>query len=276
MQREHITDRAHGIDISHYQETYFFDKTWGQVDFAIAKIGEGYNSPYSASALGDFKDFDAIWNEGVAKLDIRGVYFYQRSGNYGWEMQATGVLEAIEKLSVKPQMIWCDVEKGNNVINKTMLADTLRIMNYWKQNSPYTIGLYANQDVLQNYVIPIGLKYYGAAWVAELKAFPFWLAQYYLTGRSPDKQPKTPTAWSNWDLWQYTDNGDSRKIVDSTYWRHYGSPDLNVYNGSVAEMKTWLKIGTTPNPDPDPQPEPTVSYNAVIDDAIAALEGLKK
>lgn len=247
MIREHITDRAHGIDVSHYQESFILDKTFGQIDFAIAKIGEGYNSPYSSTILGDFKDFLSLWNDGVAKVGIRGVYFYQRSG-FSWEAQATNVLKAIEKLDVKPHMIWCDVEKGGNTISKEFLADTLRIMDFWKKNAPqYTSGLYANKDILQNYVLPLGTKYYGVQWVNSLKSYPLWYAQYYLTGRSPDRQPLTLSSWSNWDLFQYTDTGDSFKIVDGVRMRHYGSPDLNVYNGTVSEMKSWLKISDSGN-----------------------------
>ena len=252
MIREHITDRAHGIDVSHYQEDYVYAKTWGQVDFAIAKIGEGYNSPYSAKTLGDPSDFLRIWETGVAQVGIRGVYFYQRSG-YSWERQAVNVLEAVEKLPVKPHSLWCDVEKGNNVVDKTMIADMKRIMDYWKTNAlQYTTGLYANKDILQNYILPLGEKKYGKQWIEELKTYPLWYAQYFFTGKSPNKQPLTLPAWSNWDLWQYSDKGDDRKIIDDTYWRHYGSPDLNVYNGSVEEMKQWLKIGSeTPPPPPD-------------------------
>jgi len=247
MEREKITDRAHGIDVSHYQEEFVLDKTWGQIDFAIAKVGEGYNTPYSSKDLGDPTDFYRIWNEGVAKVPIRGVYFYQRSG-YSWEMQARMVLEFLERLDIKPHMIWCDLEKGNNNIDKTILADTLRILDLWSSVAPqYTSGFYANKDIIQNYIIPMGSKYMGLEWIERMKAYPLWYAQYYFTGRSPDKQPLTLSTWGDWDLWQYTDKGDRFEYRDGTKMRHYGSPDLNVYNGSVQEMKNWLKISDKPD-----------------------------
>ena len=127
MEREHITDRAHGIDVSHHQGQFLFNNTWGQIDFAIAKIGEGYNSPYSTRGLGDPADFLRLWDYGCSEAEIRGVYFYQRSG-YSWESQANFVLEAIRNLFNKPHMIWCDVEKTRNVIDKTILADTLPLI----------------------------------------------------------------------------------------------------------------------------------------------------
>jgi GH25 family lysozyme M1 (1,4-beta-N-acetylmuramidase) len=279
-EREKITDRAHGIDVSHYQEQYIYAETWGQVDFAIAKIGEGYNSPYSRGTLGDFSDFNKIWLEGVAQVPIRGVYFYQRSG-YSWERQADNLLEAVERLDVKPHMLWNDAERGNNVINKEYLADMLRIMDHWKVNAPqYTTGLYANKDMLQNYIKPIGVQNYGRQYLDRVLAYPLFYAQYYFTGKSPNKQPLMPTFKSNWDIWQYNDSGDSFKIVDGKRWRHYGSPDLDVYNGTVDEMKAWLKIGSTPPPPPPVPVDEREKRNAVLDEAkaaaVSAIEALKE
>lgn len=263
MTREHITDRAHGIDVSHYQEDFILDKTWGQIDFAIAKIGEGYNSPYSSKAIGDFTDFNRIWDEGCAKVDIRGVYFYQRSPNvYSWKKQAEIVLEALNKLSVKPHMLWCDVEDGNNVIDKSFLADTLRIMDYWKANSNYTVGLYTNKSNLQYKILPIGKASYGPEWIARVKAYPLWYAQYWFA-YSPNKQPGTLAEWSNWDLWQYTESGDKYEVRDGVRMRHYGSPDLNVYNGTVEEMRAWLKLPVENQNSPLPEAPDTLPAGKV-------------
>jgi GH25 family lysozyme M1 (1,4-beta-N-acetylmuramidase) len=226
------------------------DLTWGQVDFAIAKIGEGLNTPYRTKegAKDGDRDFRLLW-DGVSKIDIRGVYFYQRSG-MSWRAQADGVLEYLRKLEVKPHMVWLDVEKINNVIDKTMIADAKNIMDYWRKELPmeYTVGLYANPDVVNNYIVPIGTRNYGKDYVDAIMKYPQWLAQYWFI-KSPDKQPATYKGYPNWDLYQYSDKGDSFDPKDKTR-RHYGSPDLNVYNGTVAEMKAWLKITETPTTNP--------------------------
>lgn len=241
--REHITDRAHGIDVSHHQGEFILEKTWGQIDFAIAKFGEGYNSPYNEPYTfeANYSDFLPLWDDGCARVPIRGIYFYQRSG-YSWQKQAELLLERVERLNAKPHMIWCDVEDGHNVIDKSFLADTLRIMDYWRDNTKYTIGLYTNKSTLQYKVLPIGKAAYGPGWLEQMKQYPLWYAQYWFQW-SPDKQPGTLTEWSNWDLWQYTDSGaDKFETRDGVRMRRYGTPDVNVYNGSVAEMRTWLKI----------------------------------
>jgi len=141
-------------------------------------------------------------DDGCARVDIRGLYFYQRSG-YSWLRQADIFLERLERLNTKPHMLWCDVEKGGNTIGESFLADTKRILDYWRDNArQYTPGLYANKDVLQNYILPLGKKFHGTEWVAQMKEYPLWYAQYWFI-KSPDKQPGTVAEWSNWDLWQY-------------------------------------------------------------------------
>ncbi len=240
--REHVTDRAHGIDVSHYQTEFIYAKTWGQMDFAIAKIGEGYNVPYSHNVSGKFDEFNKLWVGGVDQVPIRGLYHYQRGGSYGWERQATAVLEAANKLSPAPHILALDLEHTNNVVNETMIADFRRIAEYWQKNSRYMVMGYWNVDIFQNYLYPLGLKYYGQAYINWLMSLPMWLGQYWYLW-SPNKQPGTPRQRQNWDIWQYTQSGDSYGMVNGERWRHYGSPDLNVYNGSVAEMRAWLKIG---------------------------------
>jgi len=261
VEREVITKRAHGIDISMHQifrgatkaqdRGYRPETTWGQTDWAIAKVGEGFNTPYKTLQGGNDgdRDFRLLW-DGVSQIPIRGVYFYQRSG-YSWQRQADLVLEYLRTLNVQPHMLWLDLEKINNTINKEMLADAGRILDYWKANSKMTVGLYANPDVVNNYLVPLGTKYYGKAWVDGVMSYPQWLAQYYLFQRSPDKQPLTYKNYPLWRIWQYTDNGDS---YDANRNRHYGSPDLNVYNGTVEEMKAWLGI-TNDVVIPDPPVE---------------------
>ena len=92
MEREHITDRAHGLDISHWQTEFVYNRTWGQIDFAIAKIGEGYNVPWNSSGNGTFDQFNRLWIGGCDQVPIRGVYHYHRTG-YSWELQAIKVLK---------------------------------------------------------------------------------------------------------------------------------------------------------------------------------------
>lgn len=226
MEREIITTRAHGIDISPWQETYDFNKTWGQVDFAIQKMTEG--TWWDAS-------YGKLWDNGTSKVDIRGMYHYQRSG-VSWKAQADNILEMVNRVTPKLHIVALDIEKINNTLNSTYFADSGRILKYLSENCDRKIVMYINPDVW-NIMYP---KYYGIydTWMFD---YPMWLAQYWWI-TSPDKQPATPKTRTDWAIWQYTDRGDTTKIVDNTRLRHYGSPDLNVFNGSVADMKVWANV----------------------------------
>lgn len=239
MTRETITTRAHGIDISPWQDGYIFDKTWGQVDFAIQKMTEG---------LWWDTNYGKRWDLGTSQVGIRGMYHYQRSG-ISWKAQANNILEMVSRVTPKLNIIALDVEKINNVLDKTYFSDSQRILEYLSINSDRRIVLYINPDVF-NVAYSLMLKNYGIESTNWLFDYPMWLAQYYWTGRSPDKQPLTPKLRGDWDMWQYTDSGDSTKYVDGSLWRHYGSPDLNVFNGTVDQMKAWANADvTTPTPE---------------------------
>lgn len=232
MTRETITTRAHGIDISPWQDGYIFDKTWGQVDFAIQKMTEG---------LWWDTDYGKRWDTGTSQVGIRGMYHYQRSG-ISWKAQADNILEMVARVAPKLHIVALDVEKINNVLDKTYFSDSQRILEYLSVNSDRKIILYINPDVFNNYAYPLMLKNYGQAATKWLFDYPMWLAQYAYFDRSPDKQPITPKLRGDWDIWQYTDKGDSTKIVDGKTWRHYGSPDLDVFNGTVDQMKVWAGV----------------------------------
>lgn len=63
---------------------------------------------------------------------------------------------------------------------------------------------------------------------------PLWVASY-------NAVPALPQGWKTWNLWQYT-NGNSGPLPHTL--PGLGSNDLNVYNGTLDEMKTfWQASG---------------------------------
>ena len=234
MEREKITDRAHGIDLSHWQGKFVYADTWGQIDFAIGKIGE----PYMSKDWIDPK-FSALWDVGIAQVGIRGLYWYQRSG-VPWKQQADKFLEAADKLSPWVHILALDVEKTNNTLNKNFFIDTKNILDYLMENGDERRVIhYTNPDILDNYMFPIFKN--DPTYTDWLQKCPLWLAQYPYKP-DPNGYPLTPKNRSTWDIWQYTSSGDV--IVDGK--RKYGSHDLNVYNGTLAEMRVWVGIDAPP------------------------------
>lgn len=235
MAREVITTRAHGIDVSRWQETYVYAQTWGQVDFAIQKMTEG--------TWWDDK-WGNLWDQGTSQVPIRGMYHYQRSGT-SWKAQADNILEMVARVTPKLHIIALDVEKINNILDKTYFSDSKRILEYLSVNSDRKIILYINPDIF-NIAHPLMLKNFGQEGVKWLLDYPMWLAQYWWVP-DPNKQPATPKLRGDWDLWQYTDKGDTKNAQGQ---RHYGSPDLNVFNGTADQMRAWAGADEIITPPP--------------------------
>lgn len=246
MNREILTTRAHGIDCSHYQEKYDYNKTWGQVDFAIQKMGEG------AYIESDIR-FHALWDGGTSQVAVRGLYFYQRL-SVDWKKQADNILRAAARADTFGgiHIIALDTEEINNSnrwggIDTNLFVDARNILQYVKEQAKQKVVWYTNTNCLIKAQTQMTKRFgkLGASWIND---YPLWFAQYYWTRRSPDRQPLVPKIHPNWSIWQYTDRGDSTKLMpvegtgNMTTWRHYGSPDLNVYNGTLEEMKTWVGI----------------------------------
>jgi hypothetical protein len=72
---------------------------------------------------------------------------------------------------------------------------------------------------------------------------------------TPDKDPKIPLnrKSGDWTIYQY-----ASEINFAGHAKEYGTPvnsiDLNVFNGTVADMRAWLKLGAPPPPPPPPPP----------------------
>jgi GH25 family lysozyme M1 (1,4-beta-N-acetylmuramidase) len=210
-----------------------FKDLQGQVDFAFIKSSEGsWIDP----------DFRQVWNELAAPASIRGLYHYQRS-SVSWQQQADNVL------SITPadcQIVALDIEKTNNVLDKTFFADASRMIAYWKAAGKKVI-YYVNQDVYMNYLLPIMQANYPTD-LFYLNT-PAWYAQYafWKPNRDPNNQPKLPNGMTAaWRFWQYNDAGD-------TYpYGVFGSPDLDVFNGTLADLSAFVGAPTPPPPAPGP------------------------
>jgi len=249
MNQEHITDRAHGIDVhsGQYREDFYkqllvpnFNALTGQVDFVIIKRSEGF-----------WVDprFREVWDILASPCPIKGIYHYQRSG-VSWKRQADNVLENKPK---DCQFIALDVEKTNNVLDKTFFADSSRILRYWKDNSDVKIVYYLNEDVGKTMLRIMQQNYPADKWYLE---FRMWFAQYafFTRDRKPENNPRIPVGLpGDWLIYQYDENGDSQPL------KRYGSPDLNVFNGTVKDMKTWIGLDKIEPPVPPVEPPSSTS-----------------
>ena len=221
--------RAHGIDLNHW------NGGWAKpvnpprpIDFIIQKTSEGV---YRDSAYNTIK-------AQIQSFPIKGAYHYFR-GQWSWKDQMDFFLSLLPGYN-----FWAlDVEKVGNYNGLSVL------------NKPYP-GFVENVPLAMEYLtahtsIP-GLFYTGYGmmdWLkpvwSDLVGYELWVAHYWYTPNPEGKAnyftipyPTGNALRKDWRFWQYDCNGQGGRG------REYGVQsaglDLNVYNGSVADMKAWV------------------------------------
>lgn len=236
------TQRAHGVDVSKYDKFFRPETATGQLDFAIQRIGYGI-----------FMDeaFD-ILAEGVMRVPIRGGYHYLSSG-VSWQAQADVFLKNVEGFDY--HFFVCDFEGYYNKLSLVFAYEAYRWIQYIANHTKKKVLLYTNPSHYDEYIAP-SAKEFKINW----DAVDLWLGQYWFTP-DPNKQPGLPKSRKSWNLWQYTSNGDGTKYGMA----RSAACDLNVFNGSVADMRAWLGLGNSPVPPPPvPQPYPKIQLHLTL------------
>ena len=199
--------QIHGIDISHYQG----DVNWkmleqtrqGQfpVSFIFMKATEG----------GDFADdkFVANFDSARAHGFIRGAYhFYNPKTDANKQADFFIRSVKLEPGDLPPVL---DIEKKSKDVKK--LQDDLKI---WlrKVESHYGVKpiIYASYKFKTKYLND-----------SVFDSYPYWIAHYYVD---------SVRYQGDWKFWQHTDVGTLPGIDEKV--------DLNIFNGSLSEMKELL------------------------------------
>ena len=199
--------KVHGIDISHYQG----DVNWkllewtrqGQfpVSFIFMKATEG----------GDFADdkFVANFDSARAHGFIRGAYhFYNPKTDANKQADFFIHSVKLEPGDLPPVL---DIEKKSRDVKK--LQDDLKI---WlrKVENHYGVKpiIYASYKFKTKYLND-----------SVFDSYPYWIAHYYVD---------SVRYQGEWKFWQHTDVGTLPGIDEEV--------DLNVFNGSLSEMKRLL------------------------------------
>lgn len=209
--------RARGIDISYWDISFDPSKAIEPLDFVIQRTGYG---------LMVDKCFNKF-QEAVLKVPIRGAYHYLSTA-VPWQVQADKFLSLVMEKDY--HFYVCDFEGAYNAMSIKFSMEANQWMNYVAVNTKKPVLLYTNPSL-----------YDGFAW-HYCTSWPLWIAQYYFIMPNPDTgKPRMPARKSEWLIWQYTDNGKSR-----AYGCGANEVDVNVFNGTVADMRTWLKLDEPP------------------------------
>jgi len=214
--------RAIGIDISYYDKT--FNPT-PLVEFVTMRAS------YGGYAGGTWKDnlFDEFYPQSL-KVPVRGVYHYF-SSHSNWKEQADKFLEIVSGKQL--DYYACDIEIYYNDMTKGFILGAFDWMDYIKSNTTTKVILYSNPNVYNNWITPY----------AKTRApqYDLWIAQYYNNwGNYLTIPPCMPTGRTDWHMWQFMP-GEWGKFGKETGVGRDGV-DMNVFNGSLDDMKTWLGI----------------------------------
>ncbi|WP_345206505.1 glycoside hydrolase family 25 protein [Chryseobacterium ginsengisoli] len=200
-------DKTYGFDISHYQNKE--DIKWDSLtignkiiplEFVVMRATMG-----NRNADKHFSDF---WEQAKKQNLIRGAYHFYRADEDP-VIQANNFLENVKLESGDLPPI-LDIEKiPKRKTNKKLIED----LKVWCKIVEETYG---EKPIIYTYY-----HYYKDFLKGEFDDYPLWLANY--------NDVPTPSPDSDWDFWQFTENGIVHGINTKV--------DLDIYNGSSWSLK---------------------------------------
>ena len=236
--------RAHGIDVSKWQR--YFDPAVNpdDINFIVVRVSYGMKKDEA---------YDKML-EAIQPIPIRGTYHYFSSGS-PWQMQADHFLDLVRDQGFHFHAL--DIESGYNKKSAGFALQAEKWMQYVADATGQRVLLYTNPSIYNTWLKPYG------DWMSE---WPLWIAQYWNEPHR-DKNPGLPRGVTEWKFYQYSadapPNGKGKEYgVGST------NIDLNVYNGTVAELREWLGLDKEKGPV-EPKVEPTTDLGKLDVDALA-------
>jgi lysozyme len=247
-------NNALGIDVSLWQR----DLDWAAlkkagVSFAFAKATEADNvtDPYFA------KNWPAIKAAGI----VRGAYHFFRPAKD--PLKQAVFFTSTVKLEQGDLPLVLDIESSGGL----MPADLVKVAKVFLDEVERISG--------RKPIIYTGPNFWNTSMAvpeapAWTKNYLLWIANY-TTGQ----RPLVPKGWTNWAIWQYTDQGRLPGYA--------GNLDLDRYAGTVDDLIAWAgaapkvtppETPSTPTPSAQPaQPAPGGADEAktVITNYVQAL-----
>lgn len=209
--------KAHGIDLSKYDLSFDPDKATKPIDFVIQRASYGLTKDQAYDTL----------LPGVLKTPIRMAYHYL-SSSASYQSQVDKFLSVVGNTDFHAYA--ADFEEYYN----TMSVDfALLAWNFIKEVAIRTgkrVLLYTNPDKYNLFIRPSGTRF-GLNW----NQVDLWLANWL---NNPGLNPELPVGRTSWDIWQY----ENSKTDGLEYGIGRTTIDLNVFNGTVYQMRSWLGL----------------------------------
>ena len=199
--------KVYGIDVSHYQ---------GNIDWPVVKA-ENSAVPlgfvFIRATMGEDRDgeFRTNWDAAKSQGFLRGAYHYYRPDENSLD-QADNFIKHV-KLSKGDLPPVLDIEK---IPNKQSMDSLHSGLKRWLDKVEKHYGMKP--------IIYSGESFYTDFLKEEFEGYKLWIANYNFF---EDKIRK------DWLIWQFTDKATLNGIE--------GPVDLNIYNGSLDELKRMIK-----------------------------------
>lgn len=231
---------ARGLDISKYDLRY--DAAVRPVDFVIQRASYGLKRD---------ERFDVLLAD-TRPVPIRGAYHYFNTG-IPWRSQAEHFLNVVAGKGF--HFLALDYETYYNNLNAASAEDARRIMEFWRAETGMQVLLYCNPNVYETALRPYG------DWMAE---WPLWISQWYSKWWFANRAtgPKLPSGRDSWAFWQYGGDYQHPTGLWSVPGYNEGAAwgvgakhvDLDLFNGSPAELRAWAGLDADEPTDPPPAP----------------------
>jgi GH25 family lysozyme M1 (1,4-beta-N-acetylmuramidase) len=230
-----------GIDVSYYQSNIDWARVKADgVEFAFIRVsdGTGFSDP----------KFQRNWDGAKANGVRRGAYQFFRS-NQNPEAQADLLADAIGQLEPGDLPPVIDVESTDGQSASTIRAKVQR----WLDRVEARLGVRA--------IIYTGAYFWrDQAGGGDFAEYPLWIAHYGTLC------PLVPPTWSQWTFHQHTSSGRVQGIS--------GNVDMNVFNGTRAQLAGLAVGGSVQEPPPPPTSDecaPMEGAGSIIDDGSACF-----
>jgi lysozyme len=234
-----------GPDVSGWQHPNGYTIDWnagkvaGGAQFAFVKAteGTGYVNTYFAG------DFAALKSATL----VRGAYHFARpvAGTASAVAQARHYVAAVGKLGGRgdlPPVL--DLEVSGGLGSTALIAWTKAYVTEVKKLTGRTVMIYTYPSFWKS----------SMANTTAFKAHPLWIATW-------GPKPVLVGGWTKQTFWQYTDQGKLPGMA--------GPVDMNVFNGTVAELRALANDAPAPPAPPAVKPTAPLSVSTSVEaDAV--------
>jgi lysozyme len=210
---------AQGLDVSNFQGQFNWAGAQG-LSFGICRVTQGLGTNVNSP------DPDLHWNwaQIAAQKLHRGGYHFLDPG-LGGAAQAEYFIHTLNFQGLgTADMLWLDNETAGVTADSTSRC-AAAFMHELDQLAPHNPrGVYTFMSFAES------------GHCAGLGHYPLWLA------RPGTAAPAAPQPWDKWAFWQ---------------WGLRNGIDADAYNGTAAELASWIRsFGPPPAPPPPPPPPP--------------------